>query len=412
MTDPKNIFISDYIYSLPEERIATYPLPDRAASRLLIYQQGKISQDVYGHLADYIPENSLLLFNNSKVVEARLLFQKSSGGAIEIFCLEPGPQQGAIEQALLQKEKVTWQCLVGGVSKWKRGQSLEKKFTLHEKEIVLRAVIVGKTTDHFMIGFSWSPVDYSFVEILHAAGAIPLPPYIKRMAEESDSQRYQTIYAQPEGSVAAPTAGLHFTEDIFEKLKTKNIQKDFVTLHVGAGTFKPVKSETLEDHEMHGEFIGVSVTTMENILKTRSSNIVAIGTTSLRTVESLYWLGVKTKLNPSINPSALHLSQWEAYELEEMMIPADDSLQSLLNWMERHKLQRLVTRTQILIAPGYRPKIINGLVTNFHQPRSTLLLLVATFIGNDWKKVYEFALENNFRFLSYGDGSLLWHTKD
>ena len=408
---PKDLSIKDYTYFLPEERIAAYPLPDRAASKLLIYQEGKISQDIYSNLADHIPGNSLLIFNNSKVIEARLLFQKPSGGTIEIFCLEPHPQYGAMEQALLQKEKVVWQCLVGGVSKWKHGQSLEKRFIIDEKEILLRAVIAGKMTDHFMIAFSWSPVDYSFAEILHAAGTTPLPPYIKRAAEESDSQRYQTVYARPEGSVAAPTAGLHFTEAVFEKLKAKNNHIDFVTLHVGAGTFKPVKSETLADHEMHAEFIDVSLSTIETIFKNLSSNIIAIGTTSLRTVESLYWLGIKTKLNPSILPSLLHLSQWEVYDPPEMMIPVKDSLLSLFDWMERNKLQKLVTRTQILIAPGYQPKIINALVTNFHQTRSTLLMLVAAFIGNQWKNVYDFALENDFRFLSYGDGSLLWYKK-
>jgi len=416
--DPKNLCIKDYTYSLPEESIAKYPLPERDASKLLIYKGGEISEDVYKNISQHIPEDSLLIFNNTKVVEARLLFQKATGGVIEIFCLEPHEQYADITTALLQKGKVLWQCLVGGVSKWKQGQVLQKKIKLADKEIELNASYVDKRTDSFIIELSWSPSELSFAEVLHYAGAIPLPPYIKRAVEESDAERYQTIYAHLNGSVAAPTAGFHFTDSIFEKLKEKNIQTDFVTLHVGAGTFKPVKAETMQGHEMHAEFINVSKATIENILQNLDNTIIAVGTTSLRTIESLYWLGIKTIMDPGLT-SELQLSQWEAYRLAKHSIPPHDALRSLLEHMGKNGWKSLVTKTQLLIVPGYKFKIVNALVTNFHQPQSTLLLLVAALIGNDlptgqagWQKVYDYALQNNFRFLSYGDGNLLWGKKD
>ena len=420
MTNPKDISIHDYTYSLPEGRIAKYPLAERDASRQLIYKEGKITEDIYKNIAAHIPENSLLVFNNTKVVEARLLFQKSTGGVIEIFCLgphenpslpSPGRDEDPVHRAFLQKGKVIWQCLVGGVSKWKTGQVLEKKITLTDKEIILTANYIEKRTDSFIIELAWSPAELSFAEVLHHAGAIPLPPYIKRAVEETDAERYQTVYAQTDGSVAAPTAGLHFTENIFNSLKEKNIQTDFVTLHVGAGTFKPVKSNTMQEHDMHAEWIDVSKATIENILKNLDNNIIAVGTTSLRTIESLYWLGVKQLAVGSKQPtydSFRILSQWEAYELAGKNITVKKALESLLQWMDKNNMDRLVTKTQILIAPGYPFKIVTGLVTNFHQPQSTLLLLVAALIGKDWKEVYNYALQNDFRFLSYGDGSLLF----
>ncbi len=411
MTDPRNISINDYTYSLPEERIAKYPLAERDASKLLIYEEGVISEDAYKNIAYHIPEKSLLVFNNTKVVEARLLFQKLTGGIIEIFCLEPHEQYADITSAMLQKGKVLWQCLVGGVSKWKQGQVLEKRIQQGGQEIILRAAYIEKRNDSFIIELSWSPTELSFAEVLHHAGAIPLPPYIKRAVEEADSERYQTVYAQADGSVAAPTAGLHFTENIFNSLKEKNIQTDFVTLHVGAGTFKPVKSNTMQEHDMHAEWIDVSKATIENILKNLDNNIIAVGTTSLRTIESLYWLGVKQLAVGSKQPtydSFRILSQWEAYELAGKNITVKKALESLLQWMDKNNMDRLVTKTQILIAPCYPFKIVKGLVTNFHQPQSTLLLLVAALIGEDWRKVYGYALQNDFRFLSYGDGSLLY----
>jgi len=411
MTDPKKISIQDYTYLLPEERIANYPLKERDASKLLVYNDGVIKEDSYKNIAAYIPEDSLLLFNNTKVVEARLLFQKPSGGIIEVFCLEPHEQYPDITTAMLQKEKVWWNCLVGGASKWKPGQVLEKRIRTAEKEILLTASYIEKKTGSFTIELSWSPSSLSFAEVLHHFGAIPLPPYIKRAVEESDKDRYQTVYAHFEGSVAAPTAGLHFTERVFIELEKKNIKKDFVTLHVGAGTFKPVKSDIMEEHEMHAEWMDVSRKTIHNLLDSLDQNIIVVGTTSLRTIESLYWLGVKS----AGNPDSLQLAQWEPYELANGNVPVKEALHALLQWMNHNKLDRLVTKTQILIAPGYSFKIIDALITNFHQPQSTLLLLVAALIGDNhfaghvgWKKVYDYALNNDFRFLSYGDGSLLW----
>lgn len=408
MNDPKNISIRDYTYTLPEDRIARYPLPQRDTSRLLIYKEGKITEDIYRNIAAHIAGDSMLVFNNTKVVEARLLFQKPSGGVIEIFCLEPHDQYPDITTAMLQKGKVWWHCLVGGASKWKHGQVLEKIFNYENSSITLQARYIEKKAGSFIIELSWDPAAISFAELLHHAGAMPLPPYIKRAAEESDKERYQTVYADYDGSVAAPTAGLHFTENIFGSLKEKNIQSAFVTLHVGAGTFKPVKADTMAEHDMHAEWIDVPLSFIEGLLKNLDKNIVAVGTTSLRTIESLYWLGVKSLLPDSKNHEPLQLLQWDAYETDKKNIPAREALLSLINWLKETKQDRLVTKTQALIAPGYDFKIIKGLITNFHQPQSTLLLLVAALIGKEWRKVYDHALQYDFRFLSYGDGSLLW----
>ena len=413
MTDPKKLSIKDFTYSLPEEKIAKYPLTERDASRLLIYKDGNITEDIYKNIADHVPADSLIVFNDTKVVEARLLFQKPSGGVIEIFCLEPHEQYKDITTAMMQRGEVLWQCLIGGASKWKHGQILEKKIHTVTRELILTAKYIEKRNDSFIVGLSWQPQSVSFAEILHYAGAIPLPPYIKRNAESTDSERYQTVYAHYEGSVAAPTAGLHFTSQVFESLKNKNIDTAFVTLHVGAGTFKPVKAEIMNDHEMHAEFIDVSKETIELILNSIDKNIIAAGTTSLRTIESLYWLGVREKIKSQKSKvkstrEVIELDQWEVYDMAEQNISAKDGLLFLLQWMEENKAERLIAKTKIIIAPGYKPRIVKGLITNFHQPQSTLLLLVAALIGNSWREVYNYALENNFRFLSYGDGSLLW----
>ena len=406
MTDPRSLSIKDFTYSLPEERIAKYPLAERDASKLLIYKEESITDDIYRNIAAHIPSNSLLVFNDTKVVEARLLFQKSTGGVIEIFCLEPHEQYPDITTAMLQHEKVFWHCLIGGASKWKHGQILSKKILYNRNELILEAKYIGKEIDSFIVELSWNNSSLSFAEVLHLFGAIPLPPYIKREAETSDAERYQTVYAHYEGSVAAPTAGLHFTESVFKSLKEKNIQKEFVTLHVGAGTFKPVKSETMQDHEMHAEYFTISKTTIQNLIYHLDKNIIAVGTTSLRTLESLYWLGAKQSTVNS--QQSMEITQWEVYDRKEKMISTKEALENLIRWMSAKSLNSLTGKTQIIIAPGYQFKIVNGLVTNFHQPQSTLLLLVSAFIGNNWRKVYDFALENNFRFLSYGDGSLLW----
>lgn len=405
---PKELSIIDFTYELPDERIARYPLAERDQSKLLIYRNGQISETIYAELAAHIPANSLLVFNNTKVVEARLLFEKPNGGRIEIFCLEPHEQYGDITTAMLQKGKVWWKCLVGGAKKWKEGALISQIEKYDSSEITLTARKIEQYADAYLIELSWDDADMSFAELLHAAGVIPLPPYLNRAAEESDQERYQTIYAKHDGSVAAPTAGLHFTNSLFAKLTQKNIRHSFVTLHVGAGTFKPVKSATMQDHEMHAEFIDVSAAFIEQLLQETAGPVIAVGTTSLRTLESLYWLGVKTKLDPLISAEALTITQWEPYELAEYNFSAAEALTALLDWLQQNQADRLITKTQIIIATGYTFRIIKGLITNFHQPQSTLLLLVAAITGDNWKNIYQYALDKEFRFLSYGDGSLLW----
>ena len=405
MTDPKNISIIDYTYDLPAEKIALHPLAERDASKLLIYQNGKLKQDIYKNIDAHLPSESLLIFNNTKVIKARIIFTKPSGGQIEIFLLEPFLAD--YTSTLSATKKTIWKCLIGGAGKWKEGE-LVRSLELRVKCLELSAKLIEKLSDAYVVEFSWMPEDLSFAEVLEKAGDIPLPPYIKRKTEAADTERYQTIYAKDEGSVAAPTAGLHFTETIFKRLVQKNIKTDFVTLHVGAGTFKPVKAATMLGHEMHAEWIDVSVEMIEHLILRINKPIVAVGTTSLRTLESLYWMGVKASLQPAIKQ--LTINQWEVYEapLVNCKIAAEEALSSLLYWLKKNNHQKLFTHSQILIAPGYTFKIANAIITNFHQPQSTLLLLVAAAIGTDWQKIYEYALQNDFRFLSYGDGSLLF----
>ena len=401
---PRDLSINDFTYDLPAEKIATHPLPGRDQSKLLIYKNGKITEDIYKNIADHLPANSLLIFNDTKVIPARILFKKDTGGVIEIFCLEPFEEE--YTTVMNRTASAKWKCMIGGASKWKGG-ALQKKIIINNAAITVSATLKEKLPDAYITEFSWQPSHYSFAEIIEHAGDIPLPPYIKRDTEESDRERYQTIYAAYKGSVAAPTAGLHFTGDVFTSFEKKNIKKDFVTLHVGAGTFKPVKADIMEQHEMHAEWIDVSLSTIKNILE-NSENIIAVGTTSLRTIESLYWMGVKCHLNNNSTITELQIKQWEVYEEDlNINIEVSEAVSSLLLWMEKSKLQRLLIKTQILIAPSYRFKIAKALITNFHQPRSTLLLLVAA-ITNDWQKIYAYALRNNFRFLSYGDGCLLF----
>ena len=406
MTEPRTISIKDYNYLLPEHRIAKYPLAERDASKLLVFKKGKIAEDIYQNIASHIPSGSLMIFNNTKVVEARLQFQKTSGGVIEIFCLEPHTKYKDVTVAMMQQGSVLWQCMIGGASKWKPGQVLEKEINQINQKIFLQARFVEKTGNVFIIELSWTPPTISFAEILHLAGMVPLPPYIKRTAEETDKERYQTVYADTEGSVAAPTAGLHFTDSIFTKFRKKNICHSFVTLHVGAGTFRPVKTETIGEHDMHAEWIDVSKSFIERLYQQNGEPVIAVGTTSLRTIETLYWLGVKI-IKGKTNWADISITQWEPYELDDN-IPVKEAFAALLSWLKYNDNDRLITRTQIIIAPGYNIKVADGLITNFHQPQSTLLLLVAALIGKDWKNVYDYAIENDFRFLSYGDGSLLW----
>ena len=400
--DPEKIEIKDFDYLLPQQRIAEFPLSKRDHSRMLIFKEGNIVDDHFYNLANHLPHGATLVVNDTKVIEARILFKKSTGGVIEIFCLEPFEQQ--IEESLSQTSRVRWQCLIGGASKWKPGQILNKNIRIADQEILLSARFINRNIDSFVIEFSWDPPQYSFSEVLHAAGAIPLPPYIKREATEDDAERYQTVFGQQYGSVAAPTSALHFTQEVFESLTTKKIEVKKITLHVGAGTFKPVKSETIVEHNMHSEPFSISLQNLKKIMN--SEQLIAVGTTSLRTLESLYWIGIKM-MNGKMD---WNLQQWEAYELADKFpnITASESLDSLVQWMERNHADEIRCTTSLMIIPGYDFHLPKALITNFHQPQSTLLLLISAFIGEHWKQVYQHALDNDYRFLSYGDSSLLW----
>lgn len=409
---PKKLLIQDFDYNLPDIKIAKYPLQKRDESKLLIWKNENIKEDKFYNLDKYLTGYSLIVFNNTKVVEARLLFKKESGTTIEIFCLEPAEEYADITTAMLQTKKVLWKCLVGNAKKWKE-ELLTKEIHDAEKNILLTAKKLNKQPDDYVIEFFWNDDTMSFAEVLHLAGVIPLPPYLHRDAEESDKKNYQTIYAKSDGSVAAPTAGLHFTNEVFQKLSVKNIQTGFVTLHVGAGTFKPVKTETIEQHEMHSEFFEVHIELIEKIAAS-NKKIIAVGTTTLRTLESLYWMGIKireslnVKSEKEISIEDITVQQWNAYELNDRNVSVQESLQALLNWMKENHQTKLIAKTQILIAPPYKLKVADALITNFHQPKSTLLLLVAAIVGDKWKGIYEYALKNNFRFLSYGDACLLF----
>lgn len=408
MRSPKDIPAIEYTYELPEGRIAQFPVTPKHASKLLVYKNGSVHETVFRNITEEIETNSLVVFNNTKVVQARLIFEKETGGKIEIFCLQPAHGQ-LWQEALTQKRSTEMECLVGGISKWKTGP-LRKEIILKNETLVLTARYVSDLPNSKLIELQWDKETLTLAEVLELAGETPLPPYLQRKAETRDKLEYQTYYAEQEGSVAAPTAGLHFTEEVFADLEKKKVQKLFVTLHVGAGTFKPIKSDTLSGHEMHKEWLCITKQQIEALLQNKNQTI-AVGTTSLRFLESIYWLGVALHHNPLVPLSKLELKQWDAYETK-IQIPKENALQLLLNKMAHEKLEEFYAQTQILIAPGYQFKMADGLITNFHQPGSTLLLLVAAAIGDDWKKVYQYALENNFRFLSYGDSSLLWIKKN
>ncbi len=402
MQHPSQIAISDYTYELPQEKIAAYPLENRHASKLLVYKSEIIEEFVFSDLADLLPEQTLLVFNKTRVIQARLHFFTEKSQAIEIFCLEPHEPHEDLTVAMAKQHRCRWNCLVGNLKRWKEDELILKKGDLR-----LNASIVDRLETHVVIDFSWEPKELCFAEVLSALGNMPIPPYLKRNSELKDSERYQTIYAEAEGSVAAPTAGLHFTEDVMEALDKKGIERLSLTLHVGAGTFKPVKSEQLKDHSMHAEWLELEKRLIEKLMTSNDKTIVAVGTTSLRSLESLYWMGLKAALNPEWHLEQLEIKQWEVYELEERAIPLEASLNALLSWMDARKLEKLVCQTQILIAPPYKLKVAKGLLTNFHQPQSTLLLLVSAIVGNKWKTIYNYALDHEFRFLSYGDSSLL-----
>jgi S-adenosylmethionine:tRNA ribosyltransferase-isomerase len=402
---PKNLAIQDFQYELPDERIAKFPLSQRDQSKLLFFNNGKIADHQFPEITDLLPDGSLLVFNDTKVVQVRLFFTRPTGSIIEIFCLEPLAPTSEIQQSMQQTGSCIWRCLVGNAKKWKE-PVLEMPFHYQGQNAILRAEKVETEAGSFQIRFSWEPAALTFAEVLSGAGNLPLPPYFKRDATEADQQRYQTVYACQEGAVAAPTAGLHFTPAVLENLKAKGIGTAYLTLHVGAGTFRPVKADKMQDHDMHAEQIVISRPFIEQLLAHLPKTVIPVGTTSMRSLESLYWLGVLLKTNPNLKISELQVPQWLPYE-EQKDIPVSQALQAILTFLAQNDTDFLQASTQILIAPGYDFKICAGLVTNFHQPGSTLLLLVAALVGEEWKRVYEHAMHNNYRFLSYGDSSLL-----
>ena len=435
-----NLIVFDY--DLPNERIAYTPSQNRADSKLLVWDKQIIADSQYQNITNFIPAHSTLLFNNSKVIAARILFDKqvdkvaaahttiadantitkshqdkinthqdenvqtTRNSVIEIFCLEPGMEFSPVQIAMQATNSVVWNCLVGGAKKWKT-EFLEKILFYNDKKIHFYAKKINQTDGKFLIEFSWDDATIIFSEILALIGQIPLPPYIERNTTAEDKERYQTTYASEEGSVAAPTAGLHFSHELLNKISTNNIGLQFLTLHVGAGTFLPVKTALINDHPMHAEFFEIEKKLIHYLIE-NNNPLIAVGTTSLRTIESLYWLGIKIIANPKITPNDLHLLQWDAYEVGEKEIPKLEALHAILKWMEGNQLQTLISKTQLMILPGYHFRMVKGLVTNFHQPKSTLLLIIAAIVGHEWKAIYHHALENQYRFLSYGDGCLFW----
>lgn len=407
---PQALSIDEFDYPLPDERIAQHPLAERDASKLLIYRRGEITQSLFNTITEQIPADSLLLFNDTKVFQARIIFHKQTGARIEIFCLEPVAPTADYQVAFSNPGECYWKCLVGNNKKWKNG-ILTLPVVVNQKQVLLKAGKVDQAGETSIIRFFWEPEELSFAAILDQSGLVPLPPYIHRDADSEDKERYQTIYARLKGSVAAPTAGLHFTEKVFKSLTAKNISTGFVTLHVGAGTFKPVSASTLGEHEMHAEQISITRILLQQLISLNEvgtgRNVFPVGTTSMRTIESFYWLGVRMLKNrfDASNP-AIH--QWDPYDPQlDTGISMVESMKALLDYLNRIGEEQLIASTQLIIAPGYKYRVASGLITNFHQPRSTLLLLVSALIGDDWKKVYDYALNNDFRFLSYGDSCLL-----
>ena len=403
VTKTQQISIEDYNYSLPDERIAKFPLPKRDESKLLLYRDGKVSESVFKHITDYLPEGSLMVFNNTRVIQARLLFQRATGAQIEVFCLDPAAPHD-YELIFQQTEACNWICLIGNAKKWKE-PVLSREITVAGQTVRLSAEKVQSYGETHQIRFSWDG-GFSFAEVLDAAGELPIPPYLHRKTEESDLKTYQTVYSKIKGSVAAPTAGLHFTPEVLADLDAKGFGREELTLHVGAGTFKPVKSETIEGHEMHTEYISVRRSTIERVMQ-NFGKIIAVGTTSVRTLESLYYIGVTLATHPDTTSEELVVRQWMPYEDANNRLTPTEALQNILDYLDKHQLNTLITATQIIIAPGYEFKIVKGIVTNFHQPKSTLLLLISAFVKGDWKNIYDYALGHDFRFLSYGDSSLL-----
>ncbi|MBR1449062.1 MAG: S-adenosylmethionine:tRNA ribosyltransferase-isomerase [Prevotella sp.] len=403
--ETKHIRISDYNYPLPDERIAKFPLAQRDHSKLLVYEHGRVGEDLFLNLPQHLPQGALMVFNNTKVIQARLHFHKQTGALIEVFLLEPA-QPADYELMFQTRGRCSWLCLVGNLKKWKEG-TLERTLTVGSATLTLRATRRQMVCTSHWVDFEWDNTEVSFAEILESVGELPIPPYLNRATQESDKTTYQTVYSKIKGSVAAPTAGLHFTPQVLQALDERGIDREEVTLHVGAGTFKPVKSEDIADHEMHTEYICVHRQTLEKLLR-HQCRAIAVGTTSVRTLESLYYMGLKVLRNPAVSEQELHVSQWEPYALsDELIVNCEQAISALLKWLDDNGLSALHSSTQIIIAPGYEYKIVRMLVTNFHQPQSTLLLLVSAFVKGDWRSIYDYALSHDFRFLSYGDSSLL-----
>lgn len=411
MKSPKDIRIADFSYELPDERIAKYPLAERDASKLLIYNHGSISHRHFRDVSELLPEGSLMVMNNTRVIQARMHFRKETGALIEVFCLEPARPNDYVLM-FQQTAACTWHCLVGNSKKWKSGV-LSRAITVDGRQVVLTAErsldtdLAAKAGEQ-LIRFSWTDTSITWAQVIDACGELPIPPYLNRKTEESDLRTYQTVYSKVKGSVAAPTAGLHFTPAVLNAIDQRGIERAELTLHVGAGTFKPVKSERIEGHEMHSEWIYVPRTVIEALLR-HHCECTAVGTTSVRTLESLYYIGKKILANPDITEDQLPVAQWEPYEgVSGEDVKSEDCLSAILQWLDRNGISALHTATQIIIAPGYRYHIVRRMITNFHQPQSTLLLLVSAFVGDDhWRDIYRYALDHDFRFLSYGDSSLL-----
>ncbi len=406
MQKPQDIAIEDFNYDLPDERIAKFPLEKRDESKLLLYRNGEISHAIFKQIPDYLNGGDLLVCNNTRVIQARLVFHKETGARIEVFCLEPIRPHDYVLTFQTTGECV-WKCMVGNASKWKPGTILEKSVKVNDKEIIFKAEKQEAVGNAYYVRFFWEDETVNFASILDAFGVLPIPPYLHRETVDRDKITYQTVYSKIKGSVAAPTAGLHFTPEVFDALNKKNIHCEEVTLHVGAGTFQPVKSETIGDHEMHTEWISVQKSVVEKIRK--AGKVIAVGTTSVRTLESLYYIGCQLEENPNLNETELKVTQWMPYN-SGYNLSTEESLDAILAYMEKHELETISADTQIIIVPGYTFHIVKAIITNFHQPQSTLLLLISAFVGEDWKRMYDYAMKNGFRFLSYGDSSLLIRT--
>jgi S-adenosylmethionine:tRNA ribosyltransferase-isomerase len=416
MSSLLDIQLTDFDYNLPDERIARYPADPRDSSKLLVYQSGQISHQSFQNLTDFLPESAFLVFNDTKVIPARLFFQKPTGSVIEVFLLQPHSPTRFVHEAMLVTDSCVWECMIGNKKRWKNDEVLSLKFEMSGLKFDVEAALIEREQN--LVRFSWkneSASKTAFVDVVQALGQIPLPPYLKRKTESQDIETYQTVYSKAEGAVAAPTAGLHFTERVFEQMAYKNIGHSFVTLHVGAGTFMPVKVQNVATHTMHSEQVVYTRQLIEDLIK-HNGKVISVGTTSMRSLESLYWFGVKLLSDCKLkNVTTSIVNQGERlFKIEKLYpysvqepVPATESLQAILDYMTANEMSQLVGETEIMILPSYPFKICKGLITNYHQPESTLMLLVAAFVGNDWRRIYDEALANSYRFLSYGDSSLL-----